>query len=67
MRQLIEEGFVENTPEGVARFLKTQEGLDKRAIGEYLGEIRFEFNMKVMHAFIDIFSFKDQHIDIALR
>ena len=87
---LIEEGFVEDSTEAVARFLKTTEGLDKAKIGEYLGEkyvrkypyqydffnlfllfsykcCRHDFNIKVLHNFIDNFSFKDMHIDIALR
>lgn len=38
MRFLIEHGFVENTPEAVATFLRSVESLDKTAIGEYLGE-----------------------------
>lgn len=38
MRYLIEHGFVENSPEAVAKFLRSNEGLDKTAIGDYLGE-----------------------------
>src|SRR5690348_16727302 len=67
MKLLISEGFVENNHEAVAKFLRNTEGLDKTKIGEYLGEIKNEFNLKVMHAFIDNFVFKDQQIDLALR
>ena len=38
MKLLIEEGFVEDSPEAVAKFLRTTEGVDKTMIGEYLGE-----------------------------
>jgi Sec7-like guanine-nucleotide exchange factor len=38
MKLLIEEGFVEETPESVAKFLRTTEGLDKTMVGDYLGE-----------------------------
>lgn len=66
MKKLIEEGFVEHTPEAVARFLRTTEGLDKTQVGDYLGE-KDEFNKGVMHCYIDSFSFKDMQIDVALR
>jgi brefeldin A-inhibited guanine nucleotide-exchange protein len=67
MKLLIQEGFVEGNPEAVARFLRNTEGLDKTKIGEYLGEIKIDFNLKVMHAFIDSFSFKDLFLDLAIR
>jgi cytohesin len=35
---LINNGLVANTPEDVARFLFAGEGLNKTAIGDYLGE-----------------------------
>jgi cytohesin len=35
---LIENNLIENTPESVANFLFTGEGLNKTAIGTYLGE-----------------------------
>jgi len=38
MKFLIDEGYVENDPESVAKFLRHTEGLDKTKVGEYLGE-----------------------------
>ena len=35
---LIEHGLLQNTPEDVAQFLYQGEGLNKTAIGDYLGE-----------------------------
>jgi len=52
MRYLIEKGFVENTPESIASFLKNTEGIDKKNIGDYLGD-RDEFHKKAMHAYVD--------------
>ncbi len=38
MEFLIENGLVENTPDAVAQFLFSGEGLNKTSIGNYLGE-----------------------------
>jgi Sec7-like guanine-nucleotide exchange factor len=38
MKFLIENGFVENNQEAIAKFLRNQDNLDKAAIGDYLGE-----------------------------
>lgn len=38
MEYLIENNLVENSPEAVAQFLFTGDGLNKTAIGNYLGE-----------------------------
>ena len=38
IQYLINNGLVMNTPEDVARFLFQGEGLNKTAIGDYLGE-----------------------------
>ena len=37
-----------DTPKSVARFLREQNGLSKLKIGEFVGEIRYEFNMAVL-------------------
>ncbi len=34
----MEHGLLKNTPEDIADFLFSAEGLSKRAIGDYLGE-----------------------------
>lgn len=45
---LIRRGFLENSPQGVARFLITRKGLSKQMIGEYLGNLQSSFNMTVL-------------------
>lgn len=54
------------TPEEVAEFLYTQEGLTKTAIGEYLGDYK-EFNLKVLDAFVLCHDFTAMGFDEALR
>jgi brefeldin A-inhibited guanine nucleotide-exchange protein len=54
------------TPEEVATFLAKTEGLDKTLIGDYLGE-REDFNLKVMHAFVDALDFAGLEFDTAIR
>jgi len=66
MRYLIEKGFVENTPEAIAAFLRNTEGIDKKNIGDYLGD-RDEFHKKAMHSYVDTFDFTGMEIDKALR
>lgn len=55
---LIEHDLLTNTPESIAQFLMEGEGLNKTAIGDYLGE-RNEFNMKVLDNFINLHSFSN--------
>lgn len=38
MEYLLENNLIENTPDGIAQFLFNGEGLNKTAIGSYLGE-----------------------------
>lgn len=45
---LIRRGFLENSPQGVARFLISRKGLSKQMIGEYLGNLQNTFNMAVL-------------------
>ncbi|KAJ3386305.1 Brefeldin A-inhibited guanine nucleotide-exchange protein 2 [Lobulomyces angularis] len=59
-------GFVSSTPVSCARFLLTAQGLDKGAVGEYLGHFE-PFNIKVMHSFIDRLNFKGVEFVSALR
>ena len=40
----------------VARFLHSEDRLDRGAIGDYLGE-KDDFNIAVMHAYIDLVDF----------
>ncbi|XP_063916464.1 cytohesin-1 isoform X2 [Zophobas morio] len=63
---LIEKGLLQNTPESVAQFLHKGEGLNKTAIGDYLGE-KNDFNEKVLQAFVDLHDFTDLILVQALR
>ncbi|KAG0727733.1 Cytohesin-1 [Chionoecetes opilio] len=48
---LIDHGLLKNTPDDIAQFLYKGEGLNKTAIGDYLGE-RNDFNQSVLDAFV---------------
>ena len=48
IQYLISKGIVRDTPKSVARFLREQNGLSKLKIREFVGEIRYEFNMAVL-------------------
>ncbi|EFA08188.1 cytohesin-1 isoform X1 [Tribolium castaneum] len=63
---LIEKGLLQNTAESVAQFLHKGEGLNKTAIGDYLGE-KNDFNEKVLQAFVDLHDFTDLILVQALR
>ncbi|RUS89724.1 hypothetical protein EGW08_002542 [Elysia chlorotica] len=63
---LIEHDLLQHTPEDVARFLFQGEGLNKTAIGDYLGE-RHDFNMDVLRAFVNLHEFGDMILVQALR
>ncbi|XP_013064851.2 cytohesin-1-like isoform X2 [Biomphalaria glabrata] len=63
---LIDHGLLQHTPEDVARFLFQGEGLNKTAIGDYLGE-RQDFNMAVLKAFVNLHEFTDMILVQALR
>ncbi|KAG9136782.1 hypothetical protein Leryth_004541 [Lithospermum erythrorhizon] len=56
----------DSSPEAVASFLKSTSGLNPTMIGDYLGE-REEFNLKVMHAYVDSFNFVDMDFGGAIR
>eukprot|EP00962_Isochrysis_galbana_P037861 scaffold13315_cov115-Isochrysis_galbana.AAC.6 len=57
---------LENTPVAVARFLRSTEGLDKRSVGDYLGEGE-DFSKQVLYAYVDSIDFADSTFDAALR
>ncbi|XP_070585200.1 cytohesin-2 isoform X1 [Erythrolamprus reginae] len=63
---LVENELLRSTPEDIARFLYKGEGLNKTAIGDYLGE-REDFNIGVLHAFVDLHEFTDLNLVQALR
>ncbi|KAK7807587.1 hypothetical protein U0070_013893 [Myodes glareolus] len=63
---LIENDLLKNTCEDIAQFLYKGEGLNKTAIGDYLGE-RDEFSIQVLHAFVELHEFTDLNLVQALR
>ncbi|KAJ6539319.1 hypothetical protein B0H19DRAFT_1178426 [Mycena capillaripes] len=64
---LIDTGFIpSNSPQDIASFLLSTDGLNKAMVGEYLGEGDDE-NVAIMHAFVDALEFKDLAFVDALR
>ena len=63
---LILHGLIKETPEEVAQFLYKEEGLNKTAIGDYLGE-KNDFNEAVLKAFVELHDFTDLILVQALR
>lgn len=64
---LLEHGLLRpDAPQEVAQFLYKGQGLNKTAIGDYLGE-RNDFNMRVLDAFVDLHDFTDLILVQALR
>lgn len=64
---LIRRGFLENTPQGVARFLISRKGLSKQMIGEYLGNLQSPFCMAVLECFASELDLSGMQVDVALR
>ncbi|KAF4527271.1 hypothetical protein B566_EDAN006990 [Ephemera danica] len=64
---LIKSGFLENSSQGVARFLITRKGLSKQMIGEYLGTLLNPFNMAVLESFVHELDLSGMPVDVALR
>ena len=59
-------GVVDETPESLAKFLRDTDGLDKKAIGEFIGGSK-PFNKDVLKAYVALFSFAGMELDEALR
>ncbi|KAK8726400.1 hypothetical protein OTU49_010252 [Cherax quadricarinatus] len=64
---LIGRGFLENSPQAVAKFLLTRKGLSKQMIGEYLGNLQNNFNMAVLECFAHDIDLSGMQVDVALR
>lgn len=64
---LIRRGFLENSPQGVARFLISRKGLSKQMIGEYLGNLQNPFCMAVLECFAAELDLSGMQVDVALR
>lgn len=63
---LILNGFLQREAECVAQFLHKTEGLNKTAIGDYLGE-RHDFNIAVLKAFVALNDFTNMILVQSLR
>ncbi|CAJ1345350.1 unnamed protein product [Effrenium voratum] len=64
---LKQNGFLNEDPASLATLFKNTElGLDKTAIGDYLGEDK-PFNKNTLHALADSLEFREQSLDGALR
>ena len=67
IKALLADGFIKSdAPEDIARFLLTNDRLDKAMLGEYLGE-GDEQNVAIMHSFVDLMEFRKRRFVDALR
>lgn len=67
IKLLVQERFIpSDSPEDIARFLISDDRLDKTQIGEYLGE-GDPRNIEAMHAFVDTMDFTRRRFVDALR
>ena len=67
IKMLIADGFIaSDTAEDVASFILQTDALDKAMIGEYLGE-GDQYNVSIMHAFVDSMDFTKRRFVDALR
>jgi brefeldin A-inhibited guanine nucleotide-exchange protein len=57
---------LDRAPAAVAAFLLATDGLDKRAVGDFLGE-GDDFNKAVLYAYVDSLDFSNSTFDAALR
>ncbi len=67
MEYLLKKGFLDYSPVAAARFLRGRKGLSRRAVGEYLTDLRRPFNLAALHCFVHEMDFSGLHLDIALR
>ncbi|KAG0608013.1 hypothetical protein M758_8G071400 [Ceratodon purpureus] len=63
---LFEHNLVSKEPKAVAQFLRDSPGLDKKMIGDYLGQHE-DFPLSVMHAYVDALNFSGMKFDKAIR
>ena len=66
IRYLQEVCGLESSAAAVATFLIETSGLDKRSVGDYLGEGE-DFNKQVLYAYVDMIDFSSLTFDAALR
>uniref|UniRef100_A0A671VVS8 Cytohesin 4b n=1 Tax=Sparus aurata TaxID=8175 RepID=A0A671VVS8_SPAAU len=63
---LVENKLMDGGAQSIAEFLYKEEGLNKTAIGEFLGE-REELHLKTLKAFVELHEFSDLNLVQALR
>ncbi|XP_062854186.1 cytohesin 4b [Trichomycterus rosablanca] len=63
---LVQNNLLEWKPQSIAEFLYKEEGLNKTAIGDFLGE-REEMHLQVLKAFVELHEFSDLNLVQALR
>ncbi|KAF2837167.1 hypothetical protein M501DRAFT_978130 [Patellaria atrata CBS 101060] len=67
VKTLLKEGFIKSdSPEDIAHFLLNTDGIDKAALGEFLGEGEPD-NIAIMHAFVDAMDFTRTRFVDAMR
>ncbi|KAJ8263904.1 hypothetical protein GJAV_G00142910 [Gymnothorax javanicus] len=66
IQYLIDHNLLEWTPPAVAQFLYKEEGLNKTAIGDFLGE-RGDMHLQILKAFGELHEFTDLNLVQALR
>lgn len=67
LARLLRENFIKSdSPEDIASFLLTADGLNKASVGEYLGG-GDEYRQQVMHAFVDQLDFRGLGFVSAIR
>lgn len=67
IKSLINDGFITSSdPADIARFFVGNERINKKSLGEFLGE-GDEENIKIMHAFVDAMDFAKTRFVDALR
>ncbi|XP_077574761.1 cytohesin 4b isoform X2 [Stigmatopora nigra] len=63
---LVENKLLEMSPRCIAEFLYKEEGLNKTAIGEFLGD-RDDIHLQTLKAFVELHEFSDLNLVQALR
>ncbi|XP_048869541.1 cytohesin-3-like [Brienomyrus brachyistius] len=66
IQYLVDNKIMEWRPLAVAEFLYKEEGLNKTAIGDFLGE-RDDMNIQILKAFLELHGFSDLNLVQALR
>ena len=64
---LITHGLIQDDPQSIAKFfLDHKNNLDKTGLGDYMGDAK-DFNIKVMHTYVDLLDFSGMEVDNAMR